>query len=111
MLQIVITGAIILLFLKLADKENVMDLFGSATLYLAPLAFVIIANWLISYFQLHMVSVFIVHLVYLIIPYLILNAIYENYSAKKKLLLSGGILTIVTFTEILQAVLVSSLVS
>ena len=101
MLGIVFTGLLILGFLKLSDKENVLDLMGSATLYVVPLILVAAGNYGISYFQLPIALSFVLYSLYAVVPYVFLNVI-TTYSLKKKLLLSIGILFIVFVSEVIQ---------
>ncbi|MER2490741.1 hypothetical protein [Catenovulum sediminis] len=107
-IQILITGAFILGFLKLADKENVMDFYGSCTIYLVPLVIVGVLDFTIRYFELPAFLHLITFSLFFVIPYLIINAICETYTTKKKVLLSVGVFAIVLVTQVVLAVLIGS---
>lgn len=107
--QVLITAAFILGFLKIADKENVMDFFGSCAIYLAPLVAVGVLDFTIRYFELPAFLHLITFSLFFVIPYLIIGAIGDTYTTKKKVLLSLGVFTIVLVTQVVLAVLTGSL--
>jgi hypothetical protein len=109
MIQILVTAAFILLFLKLSDKENVIDYFGAFTIYLAPLALVFALSFVINFFQLPVLLHFIAFASFFVVPFLIINAICKDYTVRKKVLLSLGVFAIVITTQIIQSVLSYSL--
>lgn len=99
-IQVLITAAFILGFLKLTDKDNVIDYFGASAIYLVPLVIVSVADFAIGYFELPAVLHIVAFSAFFIVPYLIINAIYESYSTKKKVLLSLGVFTIVLVVQV-----------
>ena len=100
MIHVLITAALILGFLKLTDKDNVIDYFGAFSIYLAPLAFVWVADIAIESFALPTFLHLVAFLAFFIGPYFIINGIYENYSQKKKVFLSFGVFAIVVVTQL-----------
>ncbi|KNC67594.1 hypothetical protein [Pseudoalteromonas ardens] len=98
MIQILITGGLILLFLKIVDKENFLDFYDSIAIYICPLIFSAVCNLLIQKLELPQLLSLISVLGYFVIPFLLFGAI-SAYTAKKKALLSLGIAVIAGFTE------------
>lgn len=107
MIQILITAALILGFLKLTDKENVIDYFGAFAIYIAPLAAVWVMAIAIDSFELPQFLHVLIYAAFFIVPYLIINAICESYTTKKKALLSSGVFAIVLVTQVVQVVVTS----
>ncbi|MCC2618254.1 SoxR reducing system RseC family protein [Aestuariibacter halophilus] len=107
MIQVLITAALILGFLKLSDKDNVIDYFGAFTIYLVPLVLVGVSGFVINYFDGPQVLHLILYALFFIVPYFIISAIGEQYSTKKRVLLSSGVFAIVFAMQMVEWVVIS----